>query len=286
MEFKEAYNPIRCLKSTLKTMGVAPGALWGGGILLMLLEMLSGVGIAGFNWAFQSDLLSSLNPYYWEQAFPGPVGVELKDWFQESSALAYVGGALIALIFLCSSARLQPGMLHKLREVQETGSSGENGIFRDRGLFGVVLKLRLLLLLLGVLLALPFFFSEFIEARINSDGNPDFSLDGLLISSGITLVWLVPYAYIVFGISLAGPAVIYEGLQPGDGVKRSWSLVRGNRWRYLVFALLQLVLLFAGYLMCCVGVLATGALCLLMNAEAFLQFTSGGDAPQALEEPT
>jgi hypothetical protein len=148
-----------------------------------------------------------------------------------------------------------------------------------------MVKLKFLLLLIGLILGLPLFFSEFVEARINSDGNPDYSLDGLLISSGITLVWMVPYVYLFLGISLAGQALIYEGLQPGDAVKRSWSLVRGNRWRYLLFALFQFVLIMAGYLMCCVGVLATGALCLMMSSEAFLQLTSGGDAAETADEP-
>ncbi|MCH2105882.1 MAG: hypothetical protein MK291_04495 [Planctomycetes bacterium] len=280
MEFKEAFNPIRSLKSTFKTMGLAPGALWGGGIFLMILELLSGLGLAGFNWALQTDTLSGINPYHWEQTIPGPLGTELKEWFLESSAIAYVGGALIALSFLMASARVFPGVLHKLRDVHQSGSSEGDSVFADRGLFGLVLKLKLLLLLLGLLLSLPIFFSEYVEARINSDGNPDLSLDGLLISSGITLAWLVPYCYVIFGISFVLQSTIYEGLQPGDALKRSWALMRGNRWRYFVFFLFQMLITLCGYLMCCVGVFATGALGLMMQSEAFLQLTSQEGSPE------
>ena len=61
--------------------------------------------------------------------------------------------------------------------------------------------------------------------------------------------------------------------------------MQGNRWRFLLYQLLIFVLVMVGYIMCCVGVFGTGALARMMNAEAFLQLTSGDEAPETGDEP-
>lgn len=285
MKFSEAFNPIRAFKSTFKTMGKNPGPLWGGAILLMVLEILYFCGWGAANWVVQTNILTSVNPFFWTQTYPGPIGIELKDWFQASQALLIGGGIIIGLIFFFASARVIPGLMHRLRDAIQTGSSGDEGIFADQGLFGTVVKLRFLVIVIGIMLGIPLFLSALAEAQINSDGNPDRSLFGLALKSGITLVWFVPYVYILLGISLTEQAVVYEGLQPVDALKRSWDLVQGNRWRFLLYQLFIMALVLVGYIMCCVGVFGTGALARMMNAEAFLQLTSGDEAPETGDEP-
>jgi hypothetical protein len=285
MQFSEAFNPIRVLKSTFKTMGKTPGLLWGGAILLMILEMLYVFGWGAANWVVQTNLIVSVNPFYWPQSFPGPVGIELRDWFQASHMILFGGGIIIGLIFFFASARVIPGLMHRLRDVLETGSSGDDGIFADQGLFGTVVKMRFLLLVIGIILGIPIFLCALAEAQINSDGNPDASLYGLAVKTGGSLVWSIVWVYIYLGIALTEQAVVYEGLQPVDALKRSWALVQGNRWRFLLYQLLIFVLVMVGYLMCCVGVFGTGALARMMNAEAFLQLTSGDEAPETGDEP-
>ena len=44
MTFAEAFNPIRALKSTFEAMNLQPGHLWGGALLLIFVESITGIG--------------------------------------------------------------------------------------------------------------------------------------------------------------------------------------------------------------------------------------------------
>jgi hypothetical protein len=66
---------------------------------------------------------------------------------------------------------------------------------------------------------------------------------------------------------------IFEDLRPTEAIKRSWNLASGRRWRFVWFFLVNGIFAMLGFLMCCVGVLATSAVTRLATAEGYLQLT-------------
>ena len=43
MNFKEAFNPLRALKSAFETMNLQLSHLWGGALLLIIIEQGTGI---------------------------------------------------------------------------------------------------------------------------------------------------------------------------------------------------------------------------------------------------
>lgn len=71
----------------------------------------------------------------------------------------------------------------------------------------------------------------------------------MLATIPASLLLVIPGIYVVLGYSLGTFAIMEEGLGGFDGLKRSWHLARGRRWRIFgllfVWLLLQLVLGYA-----------------------------------------
>ena len=87
------------------------------------------------------------------------------------------------------------------------------------------------------------------------------------------------------GLLLSEAALLYEDRQPVDAVKRSWAMAKGNRLRLFAFMLVNTFFTMAGVLLCCVGVLATGAIARFAIFEAFLQLSeTQGESSEALPE--
>jgi hypothetical protein len=97
----------------------------------------------------------------------------------------------------------------------------------------------------------------------------------LLVPAG--LLWIVPAAYVWLGISLTGQAVALEGLPPVDALKRSWSLVAGNRLMLLLFVIVNWIFHALGFCLCCIGIFFTGTLSLASWSDAYLALIRGTD---------
>ena len=259
MNFKEAFNPLRALKSAFETMNLQPFHLWGGALLLMFIEQG-----AGISFQFVQPAVNALGP-------------EMMVWFLCGSCVAMLGLYMLA-------TWLFAGLLATLRSVLLTGEVGEGGLFDHRGKFLPLLFTRILVVLCSIPLIIPgllvMAIPIFIGVRFIDSG-------GGLAAIGVALIFLgviVGYAIIIYavvGIMLAEAAVVFEDLRPTQAIARSWSLASGNRWRLALFFIVNALFTLLGFLACCVGVFATGCIARLATAEAFLQLTAGEDGSAA-----
>jgi hypothetical protein len=255
MEFKEAFRPIRALKSTFEAMNLQPAHLWGGALLLMFIEQIAGMG---FN-------------------FIAPV----VESFGEEVLIYFIAGSCIAMLGLYLLATwLYAGLLATLRSVIQTGEVGEGGLFDHRGKFVPLILTRIFVGLCSIVLSIPgiaLAVGAFFYAQRLSGGQQIL----IVIVGGIAGYLLILYA--VVGLMLAEPAVIFERLSPTEAIGRSWRLVRGHRWRMILFLLVNMIFTLLGILMCCVGMFATGSIARLATSEAYLKLTAG-ESPAS--EPT
>lgn len=83
----------------------------------------------------------------------------------------------------------------------------------------------------------------------------------MMIGGGVLmlLIGLPALLYVGLGLALGGHAVALDGMAPMDALERSWTLASGNRFHLLVFFVVMGIFSALGLLLCCVGVIATGA---------------------------
>ena len=78
--------------------------------------------------------------------------------------------------------------------------------------------------------------------------------------------------YVLLGVYLVPQAVALEGLAPAAALKRSWAIADGNRWWLLLYLVVLRIFAVLGLLLCCVGVLGTGAMRIIAINESYLRF--------------
>ena len=246
----EALNPLRTLKSTFETMNLQPAHLWGGALLLIFVEQITGVG-------FQ---------------FIQPVMI---TGGEEALVFIITGACVAALGFFALATWLMSGLFLTFRSTFQTGGPTREGLFDHQGKFIPLLLTRVLVVICSILLVIPggalmgAFFAFVVPEVSPGDTGP-------LAITGIVLCVLTAYAFMIYcviGVAFAESAVIFEDLRPTEAIKRSWSLASGRRWRFVWFFLVNGIFAMLGFLMCCVGVLATSAVTRLATAEAYLQLT-------------
>lgn len=265
MEFKEALNPIRALKSTFETMNLQPAHLWGGAILLMFVEQLTGLGFQFIQPALLVSMESGAGP---DKAF----------------GFLVCGACTAAVGFTLLATWLMPGLYLNFRSTHQTGETAEQGIFDAQGKFVTVLLTRILVGLSAIVLMIPgillVFGSIFLGIAIGVD-SPGFGI-------AVTIVGvLASYALMFFcvaGLMFSECAVIFNRFRPTEAIGHSWRLASGYRWRIALFFFVNNIFALLGLLMCCVGVLATAAVARLATAEAYLSFTSAGKEPSPVAE--
>ena len=257
MNFSQAFNPLRSLKSVFETMKLQPAHLWGGGILLLFLE-------GGIQGSFQ---------------FIEPLGMALGE---EAMVFLVCGSCVLGIGLLLASIWLAAGLFLNFRSVMQTGEATSGGIFDHQGKFLPLLLTRLLvglasllpMLPIGILFALLFASSSVLSAAPLIAVSVVFSLFLLFVS-----------IYVGTGLVLSEAALLYEDREPVDAVKRSWALAKGNRLRLFAFMLVNFLFTLAGFLLCCVGVSATGTIARFAIFEAFLQLSeTPGEGSEALLE--
>ena len=252
MNFSQAFNPFRSLKSVFETMNLQPAHLWGGGILLFFLE-------GGVQGSLQ--------------------GSELIGLGEQMVALLVCVGCVLALGLFFASIWLAAGLFLNFRSVAQTGEVSSGGIFDHQGKFLPLFLTRILvglatilaLLPLGILIGLVIFIGVSAEAMAVELGAPS----GLFVAIAflMSLVGVFVGIYVGMGLVLSEAALLYEDREPVDAVKRSWTMAKGNRLRLFAFVLVNILFTLAGLFLCCVGVIATGTIARFAIFEAFLQLS-------------
>ncbi|NOK32890.1 hypothetical protein [Corallococcus exercitus] len=100
---------------------------------------------------------------------------------------------------------------------------------------------------------------------------------GVLTLGG--LVATVPLAYLLLPLYLVQPELAYDDVAPSpvEVLRRSWAAARGQRLSIMGVALMAGLIIMAGFLVCCVGVIPGMALAQLLIAGMFLALRAPRD---------
>lgn len=247
MDFRTAYDPIRALQNAWVLLWRAPLPLLVGGILLMLTR-------SDTNFSVDEDGLE--------------LGV-LRDpiaWWLVGLVCA---GAL--LLFLLRVLVLL-GFAGTVRRVMTSGEGRLGDVFEARGLYVEMLLACLLKGLAHLVVLLPMGAAIAVAILLaRATGIELLAMFGAFAALALLPAWI----YVALGVALTTEAVAFEGLSPTAALRRSWSLVDGQRWNLLLYCLVLAVVSFLGIFACCIGVLVTGPLGLVATQESYLRLTEG-----------
>ncbi len=256
MEFNRAYDPIRALQSSWKALAQAPLPLILGGVLL-LLTWSGGGGGNGFSLVEHDG------------------GSVLSGWHLILLPLLGICACVGIALFLFSSW-VQIGFANSVEEVLRTGHTEVGHLFDAKGRFGSMVLARILCLIISVLGWLPFIVLVGITLIATHGFERHQALIPIILIPG-ALIWTPVFGYVWLGISLAEQAVAIEGLQPVDSLKRSWSLVSGNRLMLLLYWIVTVIFTVLGLCLCFFGYFVTGTLAMTARSEAYLALVRGGE---------
>ncbi len=100
-------------------------------------------------------------------------------------------------------------------------------------------------------------------------------LMGLAVLLG-TILFIVPGIILALGLSLAQYYVVEANMGPTQAMRASWEATKGQRGQIFLLGLLSLLVVIAGCLACCVGILVAAPLVYLAQAIMFTRI-SGRD---------
>ena len=209
---------------------------------------------------------------------------------------AILGG--LATLFLCFGlmvllrAWIAPGWIRLQQETHVQGTGSWRTLFGGRDRMLAMLGWRILRL---SLLALPW-------SMVLAPGAAAFTLSDAPISASLAVIGVgaflafVCWLWVAPGLLLGEFFVALDGNDPVLALRRSLDAARGHRVElvvfYVIWAILQAVIVLAGMLLFCVGMLFTVPLGRAMSDSAwcrgFLLARDGLDAPtvwSALQEP-
>lgn len=102
----------------------------------------------------------------------------------------------------------------------------------------------------------------------------------LMIVGGALLVLTVPIVYVALGLLFMQYEIVYDpAAGPVTAIRRSWQIARGQRWYVLGVSLLAGLIGLGGALLCCIGVLASYPLAMLILASLYLALRNGSGLP-------
>lgn len=120
---------------------------------------------------------------------------------------------------------------------------------------------------LAILVAVPLFAMEGSE-------------DALLVVAIVVAVLFIPMVYVGLGLVFMQYELVYdEACGPIEAIQRSWQVVRGHRLWVLLVSLLGGLIFLAGMLLCCVGMLASYPVFMLLFAGLYLALRNGSGLP-------
>lgn len=255
MNRSSAFDAIRCLKSAWELTTRAPGALWGAGLILVLVD--------GCSSEFSTD---GVDLGYHTEYVDGAV---VESW---ASNPFVVGGALaiafvMMVVFGLAIAFLRAGFYTGVRAVMQGHEVRFGQMFNNNQnwvptFFAEVF--RVLLIVLGMFIwAATFGFSALILG-------PGGALAGAV---GGLFILLPLFVYFHLGTTFMGHAAALEGLGPMQALARSWSLADGQRFSLIVMYVVQFGLAILGLLAMCLGIFPAAVLSQIMWVEAYVQAT-------------
>lgn len=249
MPFRDAFDPARALESAWAGVRRAPWILLLGGLLLSFFHPALH-GAASGDEEVRREWLKLLIP----------------------AILLGCGCGLLVVWLLYSW--FYAGFVNTCSRLYRTGAVEIGELFSDRGRFVsifVVCLLRFGVFGLTVVPVAAIFFASFLlhqEARIDDD---------ITIPAGVlaSLLYLPVAIYVWLGFGLAKLCAAVDGLGPVEAMGRSWDLVRGNRWLFLVYAVLMCFVTLLGVLCCCFPVVFTTAWTEAAYVDSYLALTRG-----------
>lgn len=254
MNFREAFDPIRALKSSWTALFKAPLPLFIGGIILLITE--GGNSPVGY-------------------------GMQFRDRHQFHAMMPFLGvmiafSCCLGLVFFLVSSWVSIGFANSVEQTLRTGDSDVGVVFETKGRFGEMILARILQALVGIAAALPLVVIVVAAALLNDRGILGDTPAAVLGIAG-ALVYLPVLFYVVLGLALVMPAVALDGLSPFEALKRSWTLVGGNRWQLVLYVIVLAITHVLGICLCCVGVFLTGTLGQIAWNESYLALTRGAE---------
>lgn len=103
-------------------------------------------------------------------------------------------------------------------------------------------------------------------------------ITGILTSIGFVLC-VLPGLVVVLFTYFAQPALLDRNLSPIDAIKTSIDIVKGHFGEVILVWLVSLVIVFAGALLCGLGLLVAAPVAALMNVYAYRRLSGGAVAP-------
>ncbi len=253
MHKSTAFNPTRALSNALDLLMKAPLPLWVGGLVLIFVE-----GLAQGGAQFRIDL----------------------DGRPEDAlrvALPFVAfGLCFGLVVALVTAWLRIGYYQAVRTVMRDGDAEFGELYRASNRWLAVFLAGLVQGLANLVAALPLALFGGAAALAGQALGIEDGLLALLILFSAAL-YLPVLVYVSLGLSLTVHAAVLEERGPVEAALRSWELASGVRVQLLLMSLLSLVLVIAGLLMCCVGVIPAAIVIEVLWCEAYVQATRDGE---------
>lgn len=256
MTFDSAYDPMRALSGAWGLLKKAPATVLIGGILLALLDGGGGGG--------------------------GQVRTGGGSRSEEEIALTVALVAVlvvVGIVLWLFACLVRVGFASALEHTLKMGGDEPGRIFQSEGrwlnmVFGTFLKG---LATVGAALPLLLFVGGAVGISAAAESGPL----GIVMVIAAVVIWLPLFVYVALGISLVTEGIAVERLDPGEAFRRSWTLVRGNRLRLLVYYIVTSIFVILGVLACCIGVLFTGALAQTAHYEAYLRLVRSSEEQAA-----
>ena len=257
MQFQTAFDPIRALSASWGILKRAPIAiLIGGTAVLMLTDGDEGAAL--------------------QRLWEGEVHVRWED-LSEFIWQATIGAAsflteIVLLLLACFFVTSYAGTVER---VVRTGSGQSADLLNARGRFAKQVLASLLgeaILVVG-LLPMWLLYELFLWVGVSIGA-------GWIVGVGLVfllVLWLPAIAYLYLGLRFVAQAVAFENLGPIDALRRSWSLVDGNRWSLALYLVVVNIFAALGVLACGVGVLVTGTMKVAAINESYLRLITSDE---------
>lgn len=267
MPFRDAFDPIRALKSAFQVISQSPAAIILGGFLLWICDVArAGIPHPGFGQKRSAEDLENVKQVAhaaWDALSAALTGLTLV-WLTFALAFAIAAWLFRCVVFI--------GFAGSVEKTLERGSADTAGLFDARGRWASLALTQIVCGVLVFLSVLPGVAVAGIVAALVAAGTDKPLLAGLL-AAAIVLLYLPIVLYIGLGLSLAGHAVAIEDMRTNEAIVRSWLLVRGHRWSLLLFWIVMALI----HVLCCCLVFGPTMVTETAAIDGYLRLVKGAD---------
>ncbi len=255
MDFHDAFNPFRALRHGVAALKRDPPTVLVGGLLLMIMSSCQG---GGGNFRMPSD-----------------GGGMSKEMAAVALGAALVGCCIGLAVFLARGF-IEPGIWRAGARITEEGVGGMDTLFSGKDAWLSMLGYMLIRTLIGlgvfIVTALPGGLLLGLAFYKGGGGEPNLPL---AIAGGALMLLIVApvMIYVQLGLQLGNLAVAIDDCKAMEALDRSWNLARGNRLQLLVFDIVNGLLVFVGFLACCIGAIPAYGVVFSATSNAYLLHT-------------